>query len=163
MRNAMQPEAPWSDKAKKAKPLLERQTAVVYVVGAEEDEWNKMGCTTQLKSRVSQLSTQRGKKLQVKFWAEYPRETAKRVEGLAKKDLRGVERMGEWFNAHEEKLARSIVDQHERPIAMGGFPGSEGENLSEVQEHLAEPVLIHGRSGRLPREEWSPQKNSIRT
>ena len=166
-KTAMEPDAPWSDKCKKPRPASERKWAVVYVLADESSEWCKVGFTTALKTRLSALSYQSGARLHICFWAEFLRGDALRIESRAKRILRtfAPQHKGEWFRASSASVSGAVCLAAEAlQIDMrrtAGFPGAKDPDMNEVEEILAEPLIVNGDKGRLPREEWAPQKRSI--
>ena len=168
VRPAMEPDAPWSDRCMKTLNATERGTAVVYVVGEEGGGRFKIGCTTQLKKRIQQLSTGEGKKLHMQFWAEFPRAVAFKVEGASLKEIRdrlSIKGRGEWFNLGAQEMARAILDAASslgvKPIIHAGFPGALDPSPTEVELLLSEPMPFQPSGGRLDREFWAPQSRSV--
>lgn len=165
---ALNPSAPWSDKARKPAPNAERKTAVLYVIAREGSRLCKMGRTTSLKERLLTLQQDTKWQLHVQFWAEVD---ADKVAAVEKQALRLVYpnatiRMPEWRVVAPDVAARAIIDAAQaegvRIIAMAGFPAAYDPEPNEVQEVLAEPVTFMDRRGRLERELWAPHDQSMR-
>lgn len=168
VRPAMTPDAPWSSKVTKPDKATERETAVVYVIGAEDGERYKIGCTTQLKRRLSQLARSEGERMHMHFWAEFDRCNAFEVEARALRDARsahGLSGKGEWFLSTAQSLAMTILSAASslgiKPMVHAGWPGAMDPSPTEIEELLSEPVPMQPTLGRLDREEWAPQSRSV--
>lgn len=156
IRPAINKEAPWSDRANKLTPLCDRKTAVVYVVGGGGEEI-KIGCTTALRQRLTNLKSERGEELKILFWAEFQKKDAFLVEGEAKRLLRSMtgRSHGEWFPATAEAFGRIILHAFQslgvKCYAMAGNPCAVDDGRDEdMDEHYMQPS-----KGRLAREYWT--------
>lgn len=168
IRPAMSQDAPWSSRATKAGKASDRASAVVYVIGAEGGERYKIGCTTQLRKRLTQLARAEGEQLHMHFWAEFDRSVAFEIETRALRDARafhGVKGRGEWFTSTAQALAAMILAAADslgiKPIIHAGWPGALDPSPTEIEKLLSEPVSMQPTLGRLDREEWAPQSRSV--
>lgn len=155
IRPAINKEAPWSDRAKKLTPLRDRKTAVVYVVGGDNDEI-KVGCTTALRQRLTSLKAERGEELKILFWAEFQKKDAFLVESEAKRLLRSMtgRACGEWFPASAEAFGRIILHAFQslgvKCFAMAGNPCAVDDGRAEDQDEY----YMQPSKRRLAREYW---------
>lgn len=145
LRPALNPDAPWSAKAKKSKPARGIPTRVVYVFAREGECFSKIGCTSNIKKRLQSLRVETKKDLHIMFWAEFYHKDAFCIERAAINILRqmpNVPENGEWFNLQPAVLAEAIllVAGHRgiRPIYSAGIPGSVDHSVSEVEDMLLE-------------------------
>lgn len=155
LRPALNPEAPWSDRAKKKLPFQERPRAVVYVVGASTLPMVKVGRTTELKRRVAKLSNESGKKVNILFFAELSRQDANAVEAMVKR-LAGKltdNKSGEWFALTAEVVARLVLFSIDRlgvrVFSTAGDPCARFDDIPDMDCHHLQPS-----KGRLAREFW---------
>lgn len=145
LRPALNPDAPWSAKVKKGKAARDMATRVVYVIAQEGDVTCKIGCTSNIKKRLGQLSRETGKAMHIMFWAEFQHEDSFRIERAAINLLRRMPdapQKGEWFKVAPaipaEAILRVAANVGVRPINQAGIPGSVEHSVSEVEEMLME-------------------------
>jgi len=149
IRPARDKQAPWSSLGNKARPLKGRLRAVVYVLEQVDGPVCKMGRTTQLKKRLSEIERDVGSPMAIAFWAEYVAVDAKAVERLALKmagDCVKPYRGAEWFHSGSKLLAESVLLSARhlgiRHIAQAGIPEGVDHYVSD------EAVMIHEDSER---------------